>query len=174
MKTKKTCLILLLLFIGGGGISAQIMVEYTLQRVLIYHPKDGKNKQHLLLEKLLSGESSEQQSIQQSSFQKSKKLYVKAYIDYKKTPKVLSHDSIIQQHFLYNIEIIYGIFTKEELFSRMHPNDVQCETICTSLKKLMALMQDGVTREDQTPTFFEKMNIVFETLDDSFYQLLIE
>lgn len=171
MKTKKTCLILLLLFIGGGGISAQIMVEYTLQRLLIYHPKDGKDKQHLLLEKLPPG-TSEEQSFQQNSFQKAKNAYVKAYSNYKKIPKIVSHDTIVQQNFLYNIDVIYGIFTKKELFARMHPNDVQSEAIYSSLNVLLVLMKDGATK--QTPELFEEVNTAFEALDDSFYQLLIE
>ena len=167
-QTKKTCLLFLLLFISGG-ISAQIMVEYSLQRLLIYHPKCRKNKQHLLLEKLPLATTLQPQ---QNSFQKEKKAYMKAYANYKKEPKPLFHDSTMQQNFLYNIEVISLIFAKYSFL--LDPNDSQEEAISHALYQLIDIMKNDVDPEKLTPQLFEKVNGIFETLDDNFYQLLIE
>lgn len=169
-QTKKSCLLFLLLFIGSGCISAQIMVEYHLQRLLIYHPKDGKNKQHILLERLPIGTMTPQP--QQTPFQKEKKAYIKAYANYKKEPKLLFLDSSVQQNFLYNIEAISIFFEKYSFF--LDPNDSQKEAISHALYQLIDIIKTDVSPEKQTPQFFDKMNGIFETLDDSFYQLLME
>ncbi|MEI7919257.1 MAG: hypothetical protein WCH65_03485 [bacterium] len=164
---KKTTTFLVLLCIGSAVIG-QIIVEYKRHHVLYYYTEDIKKP--LIIKDIPIGVPKQKSKTLISTQNK----YREAYAGFIQHPKQFFNDTLIQQNFLYNIEIINILLTKNGLFDGREISQKQEKLLCKYLDELVSLIETGTLKNKKnSPEYFDELNLLYAHLDDVLYEIFM-